>query len=76
MKNKMSDLNNHLFSQLERLSDEDLTGEALQEEICRAKAITDVSTRIISGAALVLKAAELRDKSERGDFKPPLMLGD
>lgn len=55
-KNKSIDLNNHLFAQLERLSDEDIKDEALEVEIKRAKAITDVSKQIISNNALVLKA--------------------
>jgi hypothetical protein len=59
MKNKLEDLNNHLFEQLERLNDEDLTGDALLSEIDRAKAITGVSTQIINNASLALKAAEL-----------------
>lgn len=38
-KNKLSDLNNHLFEELERLNDDELKGEALQEERERAKTI-------------------------------------
>ena len=56
VKNKLVDLNNHLFEQLERLNDEDLKGEALEEEINRAKAITDISQNIISNADIALKA--------------------
>lgn len=41
-RNKLSDLNNHLFMQLERLGEEDLKGEELLEEINRSKAISDV----------------------------------
>jgi hypothetical protein len=58
LKNSLSDLNNHLFAQMERLSDEALKGEELQEEINRAKAVTGVSSQIISNARLVLDAQE------------------
>lgn len=56
MKNKLSDLNNHLFAQLERLSDEELTGDKLIEEISRAKAVNDVAQQVILTGSLVLKA--------------------
>lgn len=35
MKNKLSDLNNHLFAQIERLGDEDLTAEQIGQEVER-----------------------------------------
>lgn len=56
MQNKLTDLNNHLFAEIERLGDEDLTGEELEQEITRARTIASVSTQIISNANLVLKA--------------------
>lgn len=55
MKNTLGDLNNHLFAQLERLNDEDLKGDELKEEITRAKAVTDVATKIIENGNLVLQ---------------------
>ena len=60
MKNTLGDLNNHLFMQLERLNDEDLKGDKLQEEINRARAISGIATQIISNASLVLKARHLQ----------------
>lgn len=48
MKNTLGDLNNHLFAELERLSDEELKGNDLVEEMNRARTITEVSTQIIS----------------------------
>jgi len=56
MKNKLSDLNNHLFAQLERLNDENLNAETLQLELERTKAIECISRNIIDNAKLVLNA--------------------
>lgn len=59
MKNKLSDLNNHLFAQLERLGEESLSGEQIADEVKRAQAISDVADQIIRNADLQLKAANL-----------------
>jgi hypothetical protein len=59
MKNKLTDLNNHLFAQLERLSDEDLTAEQIEQEVKRAKAVVGVSGQIVRNADLQLKAVTL-----------------
>lgn len=60
MKNKMGDLHNHLFAQLERLGDEDLKGEELKEEFGRASAIAKISHQIISNVDLALKAENMK----------------
>lgn len=59
MKNKLLDLNNHLFAQLERLSDEELSPEDLGHEIQRTDAIVSVSEQIVQNANVALKAASL-----------------
>ena len=75
MQNTLGDLNNHLFAQLERLGDEELTGEKLQEEMNRAKSITDVASKIISNGSLVLQAEKFKSETlGRSNAKSPQML--
>lgn len=63
MKNKLGDLNNHLFEQLERLNTTDLKGEELREEIERSKAVTSVAHEIILNGKLALDAiVAIKDK--------------
>jgi len=59
VKNKLADLNDHLFAQLERLGDEDLTPEQIENEAKRADAIVSVAEQVIRNADLQLKAASL-----------------
>ena len=69
MKNKLSDLNNHLFAQLERLGDEGLTPEQIEQEAKRANAIVSLSEQVIENADLQLKAVKL--VCEFGDHIKP-----
>lgn len=72
MKNSLSDLNNHLFAQLERLGDEELTQEALEKEINRGKAMTQVSQQILDNARVQLKAHEILG-GIKSDDRPALL---
>ncbi len=59
MKNNLEDLHNHLFAQLERLSDETIKGEDLKEEINRAKAVSAVASQIISNGQRAINVQRL-----------------
>lgn len=59
MKNKIVDLNNHLFAQLERLGDENLTSEQVDLEVRRSEAIVAVSEQVIRSADVTLRATKL-----------------
>lgn len=72
MKNKLTDLNNHLFAQLERLGDESLDEEKLAAEVTRTDAIVSISEQIISNANLALSAAELVAKHGVGNWETML----
>lgn len=72
MKNKLTDLNDHLFAQLERLGDENLSPEQIEKEAARAEAIVKVSDQIISGANLKLQAAKIM--AEHGKVPDDLLL--
>ena len=74
MKNKLTDLNDHLFMALERLNDEGLAEAELYQEIDRAKAIAGVAAQIINNGQLVLKAQKLKKEYIGEDKKLPPML--
>lgn len=74
MRNTLGDLNNHLFAQIERLGEEDLKGDKLEEEINRAKAINSVATQIINNGSLVLQAKKMVDDRMDADTNLPKML--
>ncbi len=59
MKNRLTDLNDILFAQLERLTDESLTGDELAQEISRSTSVVQVADRIVETAALQLQGAKL-----------------
>lgn len=71
MKNKLADLNDHLFAQLERLSEENLTPEQIETETQRGTAIVALADQIIRNADLTFKAATF--VANHGDrFRPAL----
>ena len=73
MKNKLIDLNDHLFAQIERLSNEDLKGEELVEEINRAKSVTSVASQIISNGNLLLDAKKVANDFFEEYGKQPVL---
>lgn len=71
MKNKLGDLNNHLFAQLERISDEGMSPEQIEHEVKRSDAIVSVSEQIVKNADLQLKAAKLF--ADHGEAIKPML---
>lgn len=62
MKNKMTDLKNHLFTALERLNDDSLTDEQIKQEIARAQAVSEIGKVIVDGAKTSLLFAKITGK--------------
>lgn len=70
--NKLTELNNHLFAQLDRLGNDSLDQEALEREVDRTSAIVSLSEQIISNASVAVKAAELVAKHGVGNWEKML----
>lgn len=63
-RNKLSDLNNHLFEQLERLNDEELSDEQLEKEIKRQGSMSEIAKNIIDINKISLDAMKLMARGE------------
>lgn len=76
MKNTLTDLNNYLFEQLERLNDDNMTDEQLERELRKTDSIVKVSERIIQNGELAFKTMQHLDNYGYGikDRKVPPML--
>lgn len=75
MKNTLSDLNNYLFEQLERLQDDSLDESGLDKEIQRSEAVQKVAKTIIDNGQLALQAKKHLDEYGQGDKVELPMLG-
>jgi hypothetical protein len=74
-KNSIHDLNDHLFERIEWMTDRDVKGEELAEEIRRTEAVVKVAMQIAHNANILLKAKMLADQAN-GKIKLPAMLED
>jgi predicted transcriptional regulator len=72
--NKLSDLNNHLFAQLERLGDEDLTPDQLKVEVERSKSINIIARNIIDNAKTSLEGVRIAYEYSPRDTMPEQFL--
>lgn len=70
IKNTLLDLNDFLFEEIERLNNEELSPEELQQEINRSKAIEGIAARAIDNAKVVLDAAKIKDTFY--EYKPAI----
>lgn len=59
MKNKLADLNNYLFEQIERLNDDDMTEEQLNMNIKKIETINKIADTIIKNGELQFKSAKM-----------------
>lgn len=78
MKNKITDLNNHLFACLERLNDEELSAEELDCEVKRSKTAAELASQIVKSYEVSLSAVKLADElgySLKSNSQALLLLG-
>lgn len=73
-RNTLNNLNNILFAQLEKLAEDDLIGEELEQELKRSDRMNSVADKIIANARLMLDAQKLVYESGKEIEKLPRIL--
>lgn len=75
MKTTLNDLNEYLFQELDRLTNEDLSAEELDKEIKRSDALQRVAKTIIENGTLALQVKKHLDEYGAGDRVELPLLG-
>ena len=76
MKNKLIDLNNHLFECVERLMTADDDLEKLETEIDRANAVAKVAEVVVKNGELAFKAYVYASEAGMQPEMPKLLVGE
>ena len=71
----LNDLNEYLFQEMDRLTNEDLSAEELDREIKRSDALQKVAKTIIDNGALALQVKKHLDEYGQGDKVEIPLLG-
>lgn len=66
-KTTLNDLNEYLFQEMDRLTNEDLSVEDLDKEIKRSDALQKIAKTIIDNGMLALQAKKHLDEYGQGD---------
>lgn len=66
MKTSLADLNDLLFEQLERLTNDSLSDDELELEIKRSKAVADIGSKIIETGTLMFNVKKHMDEYGQG----------
>lgn len=64
--NSLADLNAILFSQIQKIQNEDATDEEIEKEIKKSEAITKLSSQVLSSANIALQAQKQFDEFGTG----------
>lgn len=67
MKNNLSDLNNYLFEEIERLSDDSLDELEMDRQIKRSDAVVKIAKTIINNGSLALSMKKHLDEYGSGE---------
>lgn len=74
-RNKITDLNDHLFAQLERLGDETIPEGEMELEIKKAKAMSGIASQIIKSNKVIIDAMRLVSSGSISQNQLPETIG-
>ena len=72
MKNRLTDLNDILFAQLERLTTEDLPDDQIAQEVARTQSVVQIADRIVDTARLQLEGVKFLHTNGGTDVRKAL----